>query len=291
MSTNKSSARTKKIPDIAVILNVYMRGEQLSKQIDALAQQSIKPNKIYIWQNGENYDIPEEILKIAVVAKCNQNLGVWARLAFALNIRSEYICMLDDDTIPGTRWLENCIQTMATHEGLLGTRGLKFKSQKSYRWSEEFGWNAPNETVEEVDIVGHSWFFRTSWLTAFWGELPPSPFPETAGEDMHFSYAIQKKLGLSTYVPPHPKSQPELWGSIPETAIALGTSSVAISKQPGSLSKFQKVYLSYIERGFEIQNGASKSRTIYELNKDKIEDSGIGAEIRKSILYKWIFKK
>ena len=42
----------------------------------------------------------------------------------------------------------------------------------------------------------------------------PDPKYNTCGEDMHFSYMLQKYAGIKTFVPPHPISDKELWGSI-----------------------------------------------------------------------------
>jgi hypothetical protein len=42
----------------------------------------------------------------------------------------------------------------------------------------------------------------------------PDPKYNTCGEDMHFSYMLQKYAGIKTYVPPHPRSDMEMWGSI-----------------------------------------------------------------------------
>ena len=46
---------------------------------------------------------------------------------------------------------------------------------------------------------------------------------------MHFSYIINKELGLNTFVPPHPIDQTELWGSLPLYAQELGSDSNALS--------------------------------------------------------------
>jgi hypothetical protein len=56
--------------------------------------------------------------------------------------------------------------------------------------------DASPEKVGEADIVGHSWFFERELLTAFWRELPDPKF-DRAGEDIHFSYMLQKYLGLA----------------------------------------------------------------------------------------------
>jgi hypothetical protein len=45
-----------------------------------------------------------------------------------------------------------------------------------------------------------------------WREIP-NPKYNTCGEDMHFSYMLQKYAGIKTFVPPHPRSDIEMWGS------------------------------------------------------------------------------
>ena len=54
---------------------------------------------------------------------------------------------------------------------------------------------------------------KREWLSAFWRELP-NPIYKTCGEDMHFSYMLQKYLNIKTYVPPHPHNDKEMWGSL-----------------------------------------------------------------------------
>ena len=70
-----------------------------------------------------------------------------------------------------------------------------------------------NEIPIKVDLVGHSWFFKKEWLSYMVRELP-DPKYNTCGEDMHFSYMLQKYLNIKTYVPPHPHNDKEMWGSL-----------------------------------------------------------------------------
>jgi CDP-4-dehydro-6-deoxyglucose reductase, E1 len=130
---------------ITVILNGYKRGNNLDEQYEALQNQTVKPDEILLWYNNPgdsdpNYEIGTKI----PTAYCTANFGVWARFAFALNAKSEYICIFDDDTIPGKKWLENCLNTMKTHEGLLGTVGLTSKR----------GMNLPKGTKVLTPIAG-----------------------------------------------------------------------------------------------------------------------------------------
>ena len=185
----------------------------------------------------------------------NDNLGVWARFAYALNANTEYVCVFDDDTIPGIRWFENCLKTMETNHGLLGTRGVRYLSSKRADLYDTFGWCGPNEKATEVDIVGHSWFFKREWLSTFWRELPLLKSSRIVGEDMHFSYTLQKYLKLKTYVPPHPINNREMWGSCdPNNALKVGSDENSISQNFNSLSLFNEALRYYVKQGFVLHN-------------------------------------
>jgi hypothetical protein len=234
--------------DITVILNGYKRPQFLNEQINAIQNQTIKPKEIMLWQNNsEGFEniIPDNI----VTAVSNKNLGVWARFSYALNAKTEYICIFDDDTIPGSKWFENCLETMKTHEGLLGTIGLIYQYPNRYRPNTRYGWDNPNEETIQVDIVGHCWFFKREWLTSFWRELPPLGI-DIVGEDMHFSYTLQKYLGLNTYVPPHPKDDKEMWGSI--KGWEMGTEKNALSFNESNIHLMDYYHSLLVNKGFKL---------------------------------------
>ena len=81
----------KKKSEVTVILNLFNRLSNISKQIEAVNSQSIKPTELLIWQNKGDKEFPKEFLKKAKVAQNNFNYGVWARFAFALNARTELL--------------------------------------------------------------------------------------------------------------------------------------------------------------------------------------------------------
>jgi hypothetical protein len=206
---------------ITVILNGYRRPHVLEEQYNAIKNQTLNEiDGIMLWCNFDEESMskyPAHVVQNCTAAFCNQNLGVWARFSYALNSFSKYICMIDDDTIPGSKWLQNCVDTMQTHRGVLGCRGVRMTGDDYLNYPgcqyESFGASNPNEQVEAVDIMGHCWFFEREWLRAYWAESPSSRLT-SGGEDMHMSYVVQKHLGLYTYVPPHPKDDKEMWGSL-----------------------------------------------------------------------------
>lgn len=203
---------------VTVIMNSYKRPHTISEQYEAIKNQTIKDISIMCWFNfdedsrRENY--PTDFVHNVPCAFSNINLGVWARFAYALNANSKYICVVDDDTIFGSKWVENCLNTMTTHRGLLGCRGVRMVGNDYNQYPAcKYESICGNENIEQVDIMGHCWFFEKEWLRAYWAEMPYQ-LPPFGGEDMHFSFAIQKHFGLKTYVPPQPKDDKEMWGSI-----------------------------------------------------------------------------
>jgi len=233
--------------EITVILNGFNRPENLTEQIESIKNQTIQPKEIMLWlNNSEGFET--EVTNQITTVTSNKNFGVWARFAFALNAKTEFVCVFDDDTIPGTKWLENCINTMKTHEGLLGTKGLVYKDNASYFYHDVYGWDNPNNEPVQVDIVGHAWFFKREWLWSMFRELPPDGNNfHRVGEDMYFSYSLKKYLNINTYVPPHPSNDRELWGSLKgwQYGTVKATSNF-------SIGEMQDFYHKLISRGWKI---------------------------------------
>jgi hypothetical protein len=240
--------------DITVILNLYKRPHTLLEQITAIRAQTVQPRKIMLWVNqAEDVKIPKEVAsdKSIHIIYSSQNTGVWGRFTAGILAETEYVCVFDDDTIPGRRWFENCVKTMSVTPGLLGTVGLIFaKGDKYICGPPRVGWPGPNRETTRVDIVGHSWFFKREWLSALFSEMPKWPDMFLAGEDIAFSAGLQK-IGVPTYVPPHPPGEEELYGSIPTTAWKYGTENVAISIFNIAYTRFDMALKHYISRGFK----------------------------------------
>lgn len=240
---------------ITAVLNFFKRPHVIHEQIAAVRSQTIPPKQIIIWRNfAEGYEFPEDIRNDTsiIVMDCSKNLGVWARFAAGLLANTEFVCVFDDDTIPGTKWFENCLQTMSKVNGLLGTIGILFRNnpQHYFDWVRRIGWDTNNENTEQVDLVGHSWFFRREWLPELFKIVPDYNILFKSGEDMGFSWALQQ-IGIKTYVPPHPISDIEMYGSKPEKARGYGCEAVGISMNNPD---FNTMFYMYKEKGFKFVN-------------------------------------
>ena len=237
---------------VSAIINLYKRYETCIEIYRSLVRQSYRPQYIYIWVNGvvgtDQISDLRKAMPLARFVVSDENLGVWARFAFGLNVVTEYTVIFDDDTIPGSAWIENCMNCMIDREALYGTVGLIYNRPLSYMNHVRVGWPAPNEDSRYVDIVGHSWFFKTDWLRRYWHEVDDIDGIPFCGEDMHFSYALQT-IGIPTIVPPHPLNKKEMWGSLKGLEAGTGKEAISISGK-GSMMDIPLKHL--VARGFEL---------------------------------------
>jgi len=210
--------------NITAIVNIFRRVYTLDSQILAIKEQSIPPKSIILWNNG-NKEIDLTKYKndpYFKVFDCNYNTGVWSRFIISLLADTEYVCIFDDDTIPGKNWFKNCMDCMSKKEALYGTIGVIFQNTGKYDTHRRYGWdsnnNGNNEQPKPVDIVGHSWFFKKQWICYLLRDFPKINEYFCVGEDMTFSFMLQKYANISTYVPPHPINDLTMFGSLPNTA-------------------------------------------------------------------------
>jgi hypothetical protein len=198
--------------DITVILNAYRRPYNLKMQVDALRAQSCPPKQIWLWVNDheDNHGFDFKSLGVDRIFHNDFNWKFYGRFAGALLADTEYVALYDDDTVPGRRWHENCLETMETQQGILGSAGIILNGSR-YIQHDRCGWPTQNPTTTEVDLVGHAWFFKREWLRYLWQEKPVT---WDNGEDIQFSFMCKIHGNIPTYCPPHPPEEIELHGSI-----------------------------------------------------------------------------
>ena len=237
--------RKKISTDVDVVLTCYKRPQVLRQQLEAIKNQTLAPKRIFLYQDGiDGYykiDLNEKILDEFDAYKIAEtNGGVWKRFEFANEIaESPYVCLFDDDTIPGERWLENCHMNMMQNRGVYGTNGvLMLKPEEYPRRFLKAGWHKPNAKTCAVDLVGHSWFFEKKYLDWMLAK-PWHDKYKLVAEDMTLSVAAAEH-GFDTYVPQHSANILSLWGSIPDFGWKYGRDEAAISISPANLQAMQE---------------------------------------------------
>lgn len=210
---------------ITAILNLYRRPNNLKTQIASIRKQTKQPKEVWVWKNHhqDNADVDLSTFDLDKRFDNDYNWKFYGRFAAAMLATTEYVAIFDDDTIPGNKWFENCLDTIKDVNGILGSAGVILKSDK-YINHDRCGWPTQNKKITRVDLVGHAWFFKREWLKYLWME---SPATWDNGEDIHFSYLAQKYGNIETFCPPHPPADKMLHGSL--LGMKLGTDAVATS--------------------------------------------------------------
>lgn len=226
---------------ITAILSGYKRIYTIEEQVEAIRAQTYPEIDILVWINLADgigiEDYPTKILDSCNIIASALNFGVWGRFSQALMSPNPYVWIVDDDTIPGPKWAEECMKFSKHTPSVISTRGVLMNKDKDQNYPspdsyKAIGWCNQNEEVQQVDFGCHSWFFHRDILRIFWSTAP-LPFPMNFGEDMHLSYAASK-LGINTFILPHPKDNLDVWGSKADTAQKYGEDPAAISWNPNA---------------------------------------------------------
>lgn len=197
--------------DITVILCSYRRNT-FRTQLEAIRNQTVLPTRVIVWRNDSHSD---EMFNDVEYVKASRNMGVWPRFTICRDIPSDFYYVVDDDTIPGSNYLEHCIKSYEEEPKVLCANGFVFKgidrfTERNFHNREQVGWVNPKKVEIPVDWPGHSWFFDQTVLHKSFSILRS---PEvTSGEDAHLAFSAQQ-VGQQCKTTSYP-SDKRFWGSI-----------------------------------------------------------------------------
>ncbi len=253
-----------KRPVITAVMTLYKRPENLRNQLEAIENQTLPPDEIILFQDHIDSDVYDIILKDQIkkrfsnVRICESNQGVWGRFLYAAEVAvGDYVCVFDDDTIPGNRWFENCYIHMFQKEAIYGTVGITMYDHTGYPFIGygRTGWPTPLNRPIEVDFVGHSWFMPIKALKAISYESEAFQRDHKyVGEDAYLSYINRKLYDMPTVIPPHHKYMNDTWGSISRE---YGVEDFAVSMSEGSLMNMRQMIGELYGQGWEILENRS----------------------------------
>jgi len=256
---------------ITVILNGYRRLEYLTDQIEAIRNQSVEVDEIWLWYNASEdpqKDVSDLVDRVVV---SNTNWLFWGRFSLANMARTKYVALFDDDIYPEPNWFKNCLDTIENgKDGILGGSGVILPLMGGYSSKNKAGWNGQHlDSVEPVDLVGHAWFMKKTHLQYMWRE---EPYSWDNGEDIHLSYMALKHGGIQTFVPPHPEDDRSKWSCRPAFGKVVGRKNVATFKTSNHKNIRSEIVDHYRKDGWSIveEESVSQNKTflgdLYKFN-------------------------
>ncbi|MBS1662371.1 MAG: glycosyltransferase family 2 protein [Bacteroidetes bacterium] len=240
---------------INVILTVWKR-QHLEEQVRALLEQRLPPEEIWVYHCCDHIEPDLEILDRYPRVRYQFNsgdLGYFGRFALGLSMRTPYVCIIDDDVVPSSSWLEGCRRLCEEYDAIISPSGRlippgNFRPEDivdadyvgSYFIGDSGGYSYNRCAADTiVDYGCNSWFLRTEWLSEFWSVRP---YSFETGEDIHLSASCARK-GIRTLCP----RQDEEMGS-GNLKKLYGFDALASWKQRGFLEKREEILRYWIDR-------------------------------------------
>lgn len=250
--------------DITVIITIWKR-DYLEEQLESLLRQTLLPTSIRVLQNERHRDVEEIIGRYKdrfpnlALVRSDFNFKYFFRFCIATLSDTTYTFLVDDDVIPGTSWLETCVEKCNRYNAVIACSG-RIIPNADYRMEEweKFDPNVlPDYFIgnyntdqsltynfcakdKQVDYGCNSYFFKTEWIRHFWSVWP---YTYASGEDIHLSASLKIVSGIDTYVPA--QLSEETSGNLRK---AYGTDAVASWVQPGFVSIRESIFRYLIEK-------------------------------------------
>ncbi|CAF3548725.1 unnamed protein product [Rotaria sp. Silwood1] len=132
---------------------------------------------------------------VLFVAMGEMQLKYFGRFQLALQCRTKYVVVFDDDCIPQARYFETALFTINTEQyrGILGTKGTAAEPNVFY------GPVSRSNKIIEADVVGGSWFMESEWIKLMFHD---KIYSWNTGEDFHLCANARKYANLRSFVMP-----------------------------------------------------------------------------------------
>lgn len=209
-------------PTFSVIITLYKRKNYLAEQYRAIIAQS--PLEI-IYIINENHIAPEFVRKAtssSVKIVHSQINTLYSRFALAYIARGEYVCVLDDDIIPGSRWFANAIRASRAWNAMAVASGRLYNPAGRlgfFTIAVPYASQNPLEDVScaETDILCdwgcNAYLFRRDWCGYLTGQMRYNDALKTY-DDMQSAISLYMLGGIRCVAPMQPEWDASLRASI-----------------------------------------------------------------------------
>jgi hypothetical protein len=189
--------------DLTVLLAYSTRPELVDVQHRLLSTQTIQPRAVFAHCNpSDKVAFPPAVRTMIDAlpnATPNVDLGAWARWGYVATVGTEYVCVIDDDCMPGPRWFEAALKKLSASEGhnVIAAAGIMYRSDQ-YNDVTLIGPEAPPAGEVDVDVGRGAWLMRTATARQVLAQEPAWPMLSTG---LHVAAVVQALEGFITVLP------------------------------------------------------------------------------------------
>jgi len=215
---------SKKNNSWSAIITMWKRHDYLQEQLSAIRGQSISPEEIIIILN-EDYISESKVREIGgkdiLIIRSDIN-SLYSRWAIAYIAKGEYVCVFDDDVIPGEYWIANAIRACSDYNALVGPSGRIYNSKGKNGYfklvepvaaPEDEDTLACAETDVYCDWVCNSYLFKREWVGHALGSIRHKDSFKTF-DDIQLAASLFLGAGIRCVTPMQPLFDARLHGSL-----------------------------------------------------------------------------
>ncbi len=181
---------------LLVVLTLYKRNH-LEKQLQAINNQTIKPDYLVVFQNESHVDIIHLKEKYKFIhIKSDYNTKYFGRFASCFTFPVDVCMVLDDDIIPGPNCLKNYAEQCIELNAIIGGNGRIGRNNQNKNKLQQPSDVGIRNKYHLVDFVGHIWCFKKEWLHYMFSI---KPFTYDTGEDMHLCFSSKVLGNINSY--------------------------------------------------------------------------------------------
>ena len=184
-----------------VLMTVYKRN-YIEKQLEAVFNQTIKPDYLIVFQNENHISIEHLKSKYNFIhVKSDYNTKFFGRFSYCLNLPVDICIIMDDDIIPAKDCFKNYIEQCIRLNGIIGgnARPINLDTENLEKFNKNYD-EIGIRPSKIVDFVGHLWCFKKDWLHYMFSI---KPFTFDTGEDMHLCFSCKIRGNISSYAAEH----------------------------------------------------------------------------------------
>ena len=139
-----------------VLLTVYKRNH-IEQQLQAIYNQTIKPEYVIVFQNENHISIEHLKNKYNFIhLKSDYNTKFFGRFTYCINFPVDICIILDDDIIPANKCLENYIKQCIELNAIIGGNGRPINTDPENMQGFQMNYNEVGlRPSKKVDFVGH----------------------------------------------------------------------------------------------------------------------------------------
>lgn len=194
------------------IITLWKRSEYLAEQLEAILAQTIAPRSILVVQNESHFAINPKFLSIPNLKLISSGLNsLYTRWIIGYLCDSKYVCVFDDDVIPGKKWIELCIKISDKYAALVGPSGRLARPKNEPAWISVETDQTGSDQI--CDWVCNSYFFQTDWIRYIVAASRYEGYQMTF-DDIQLATTLKAFGEIRAVVPGQPKSNRELNGHI-----------------------------------------------------------------------------